>query len=193
MDTKSGVEFAALTKEEIEDIIAKAALAGASVAAETMEKEHRKAQKELKDRRLHNTRLLLRNYRALKESCTKAVYEREHAEKTTAEVIEDLMSMKASDGVIVNSIKESSERTSIIISHVDRMLDVYRMYCGKFGEKEKRQYKVIKAMYITKEHASVAELARKHGVSKVTIYDDIKTAEERLSALFFGINGLHFY
>ena len=73
------------------------------------------------------------------------------------------------------------------------MLDVYRMYCGKFGEKEKRQYKVIKAMYITKEHASVAELARKHGVSKVTIYDDIKTAEERLSALFFGINGLHFY
>ena len=105
MDTKSGVEFVALTKEEIEDIIAKAALAGASVAAETMEKEHRKAQKELKDRRLHNTRLLLRNYRALKESCTKAVYEREHAEKTTAEVIEDLMSMKASDGVIVNSIK----------------------------------------------------------------------------------------
>ena len=193
MDTKSGVEFVALTKEEIEDMIAKAALAGASVAAETMEKEHRKAQKELKDRRLHNTRLLLRNYRALKESCTKAVYEREHAEKTTAEVIEDLMSMKASDGVIVNSIKESSERTSIIISHVDRMLDVYRMYCGKFGEKEKRQYKVIKAMYITREHAAVAELARKHGVSKVTIYDDIKTAEERLSALFFGINGLHFY
>ena len=64
------------------------------------------------------------------------MYEREHAEKTTAEVIEDLMSMKASDGVIVNSIKESSERTSIIISHVDRMLDVYRMYCGKFGEKK---------------------------------------------------------
>lgn len=136
MDTKSGVEFVALTKEEIEDMIAKAALAGASVAAETMEKEHRKAQKELKDRRLHNTRLLLRNYRALKENCTKAVYEREHAEKATAEVIEDLMSMKASDGVIVNSIKESSERTSIIISHIDRMLDVYRMYCGKFGEKK---------------------------------------------------------
>lgn len=29
MDTKSGVEFVALTKEEIEDMIAKAALAGA--------------------------------------------------------------------------------------------------------------------------------------------------------------------
>ena len=94
------------------------------------------------------------------------------------------MSMKASDGVIVNSIKESAERTGIIISHVDRMLDVYRMYCGKYSEKEKRQYKVIKSMYITKERSSAAELAKKFGVSKVTIYDDIKTAEERLSALF---------
>ena len=61
MDMKDRVEFVALTKEEIESMIAKAALAGASVAAETMEKAYRKEQKELKDRRLHNTRLLLRN------------------------------------------------------------------------------------------------------------------------------------
>ena len=193
MDMKDHVEFVALTKEEVEQMIAKAALAGASVAAETLEKAHQKEQKELKDRRLHNTRLLLRNYRILRESCSKAIYQKEHSEKSTEEVIEDLMSMRASDGVIVNSIKESAERTGIIISHVDRMLDVFRMYCGKCGEKEKRQYKVIKSMYITKEGSSAAELAKKFSVSKVTIYDDIKTAEERLSALFFGINGLRFY
>lgn len=193
MDMKDHVEFVALTKEEVEQMIAKSALAGASVAAETLEKAHQKEQKELNDRRLHNTRLLLRNYRMLRESCSKAIYQKEHSEKSTEEVIEDLMSMRASDGVIVNSIKESAERTGIIISHVDRMLDVFRMYCGKCGEKEKRQYKVIKSMYITKEGSSAAELAKKFGVSKVTIYDDIKTAEERLSALFFGINGLRFY
>lgn len=193
MDMNNCVEFVALTKEEVEEMIAKAALAGASVAAETLEKAHQKEQKEMKDRRLHNTRLLLRNYRMLKESCSKAVYQKEHSEKTTEEVIEELMSMKASDGVIVNSIKESAERTGIIISHVDRMFDVYRMYCGKYGEKERRQYKVIKFMYITKERLSVAELTKKFNVSKVTIYDDIKIAEEQLSALFFGINGLRFY
>ena len=193
MDMNNCVEFVALTKEEVEEMIAKAALAGASVAAETLEKAHQKEQKEMKDRRLHNTRLLLRNYRMLKESCSKAVYQKEHSEKTTEEVIEELMSMKASDGVIVNSIKESAERTGIIISHVDRMFDVYRMYCGKYGEKERRQYKVIKFMYITKERLSVAEMAKKFNVSKVTIYDDIKIAEEQLSALFFGINGLRFY
>lgn len=111
MDMNNCVEFVALTKEEVEEMIAKAALAGASVAAETLEKAHQKEQKEMKDRRLHNTRLLLRNYRMLKESCSKAVYQKEHSEKTTEEVIEELMSMKASDGVIVNSIKESAERT----------------------------------------------------------------------------------
>lgn len=128
MDMNDRVEFVALTKEEVETMIAKAALAGASVAADTLQKAHQKEQKELKDRRLHNTRLLLRNYRMLKESCAKAVYQKEHSEKSTAEVIEDLMSMKASDGVIVNSIKESAERTGIIISHVDRIfgnMDVY--------------------------------------------------------------------
>ena len=41
---------------------------------------------------------------------------------------------------------------------------------------------MIKSMYMTKEKSSAAELAKKFNVSKVTIYDDIKTAEERLSA-----------
>lgn len=54
------------------------------------------------------------------------------------------------------------------------------------------EVKVVKAMYMTKEAASVPELSKRFGVSKVTIYDDIKAAEERLSALFFGINGLKF-
>ena len=192
MDANGRVEFVALTKEEIEELLAKAALTGATVAADAIEKAHRKEQKSEKDRRLHNTRLLLKNYRMLKESCSKSVYEKEHAKETTAEIMEYIMSTKASDGVIVNSIKASAERTSIIISHVDRMLDVYRIYCSKYGEKEKRQYKVIKAMYITKEHITVSELADRYHVSKVTIYDDLKIAEERLSALFFGIYGLRF-
>lgn len=45
MDMKDHVEFVALTKEEVEQMIAKAALAGASVAAETLEKAHQKSRK----------------------------------------------------------------------------------------------------------------------------------------------------
>lgn len=187
------IEFVALTKEEIETMIAQAALAGASTAVESLERSHRKEEKDKKDRRLHNTKLLLRNYKMLKEGCEKAVYSKEHSEEKTADVIHDLMNMKGSDGVIVNSIKESAERTGIIISHIDKMLDVYRIYCGKCGEKEKRQYKIIRSMFFSKERTTPADLAKKFNVSKVTIYDDLKAAEEKLSALFFGINGLHFY
>lgn len=191
VDKDAKVEFVAMRKDELKSIIWEAAMAGASLATEELEKSHKKEQKEQKDRRLHNTKLLLRNYRMLKENCEKAVYSRQR-EQSAAEIMDSIMSMK-DDRVIVESIKRTAERTGIILAHIDKMLDIYRMYCGKYTDREKRQYKVIKALYISKQKKSVKDLAEEFGVSKVTIYEDIKIAEERLSALFFGINGLKFF
>ena len=186
------VQFVALTKEELKDMLAEAALIGASVASEILEKAHRKELKEQKDGRLHNTKLLLKNYRMLKENCEKSVFEKEHQKENTSEVIESIMSMKG-DKVIVDSIKRSADRTKIIIEHIDKMMEVYRVYCSKASDREKRQYKIIKAMYISKNRSNVMELAQKYKVSKVTIYEDIKIAVERLSALIFGVNGIRFF
>lgn len=186
------IQFIPMSKEELEEMISKSALIGAQVASEMIDKAHKKEQKEQKDRKLHNTELLLRNYRMLKESCGNAVFEKINSQESTEDVIEDIMAMH-DDRVIVHSIKKSAERTAIIISHIDKMLDIYRVYCGKYTEREKRQYKVIKAMYISKTKSNVAEISKKFGVSKVTIYDDLKIATERLSALFFGVCGLHLY
>lgn len=97
------------------------------------------------------------------------------------------------DSVIVESIKRSAERTEIMLSHIDKMLEVFRIYCSKYGEKERREYKVIKALYISKQRQTIKELAKEFEVSEVTIYADLKSAKEKLSALFFGINGLKFY
>ena len=102
------------------------------------------------------------------------------------------MTMK-DDKVIVESIKSSSKRTTIMVRHIDKMIDVYRIYCGKMSEKDKRRYKVIKSLYISKQPMTIAEISKKFGVSKVTIYDDIKIAKERLSSLFFGVDGLKFF
>lgn len=188
------VEFVALTKAELEEMIMKAALAGASMAAETVEKSHKKEEKEQRDRRLRNTKLLLKNYRMLKASCKEAIFERENNDEDPEQIFEELMSMKEiDDRVIVASIKRSAERTSIILDHIDKMLDVYRIHCSKCSDKEKRQYKVIKWLYIAKNKKTVSELAKEFCVSNVTIYDDIKIAEERLSCLFFGINGLKIF
>lgn len=187
---ESKVEFVALTQEEIEVMMREAALVAAKTAADTFERAHRKEEKEKIDRRLHNTKLLLRNYRTLKESCANSVYEK--TTENVSDMIEEIMTMK-DEKVIIDSIKRSAHRTSLMIEHIDKMLDVFRIYCSKCGDKEKRQYKVMRAMYITKQKVNVADLSKKFGVSKVTIYDDIKVAEERLSTLFFGIDGLKIF
>lgn len=89
MDTEKKVQFVALTKEEIDAMIQQAALAGAQVASDAMMVGQRKSEKEKIDRRLHNTDLLLRNYRTLKASYENAVYKSKEGEVT--EVLEDIM------------------------------------------------------------------------------------------------------
>ena len=81
----------------------------------------------------------------------------------------------------------------IMIQHIDKMLDVYRIYCSKLSDKDKRRYKVIRALYISKTPMTITEISKKFSVSKVTVYDDLKIAKERLSTLFFGIDGLKLF
>lgn len=190
METEAKVQFVALTKEEIEAMIQQAALAGAQVASDAMIVQQRKNEKERIDRRLHNTELLLRNYRTLKASCENAVYESKEGE--VSEMLEDIMTMK-NDKVIVESIRTSAKRTALMVQHIDKMLDVYRIYCSKLSDKDKRRYKTIKALYISKSPMTIAEISKKFSVSKVTVYEDIKIAKERLSSLFFGIDGLKLF
>lgn len=188
MDEK--VQFIALTKEEIAAMIRDAALAGAQVASDAMLVGQRKKEKERIDRRLHNTDLLLRNYRTLKASCENAVYESNEGE--VSEVLEDIMSMK-NDKVIVESIRTSAKRTALMVQHIDKMFEVYRVYCSKISERDKRRYKIIKALYIAKTPMTIAEISKKFSISKVTVYEDIKIAKERLSSLFFGIDGMKLF
>lgn len=189
MEDKAKV-IVALTKEDLDKMMANAALVGATVATDKMTVAFEKHQKEQKDRRLHNTKLLLKNYRMLKSSCRNAVFEGEKV--SASELMEEIMSMK-DDHVIVESIRRSAIRTATILKHVDTMLDVYRLYCNKQGDREKRQYKVIRAYYISNDKNTIQTLAKEFSVSKVTIYDDLKIGEERLSALFFGVDGLKFF
>ena len=53
------------------------------------------------------------------------------------------MEMK-DDKVIVESIRTSAKRTALMVQHIDKMLDVYRIYCSKISDRDKRRYKIIK-------------------------------------------------
>lgn len=65
-----------LTHEQLKDIYEKAAAIGANEALKTFERERKKERSGREDRRLRNTKLLLRNYHMLKEHAENSVFGR---------------------------------------------------------------------------------------------------------------------
>lgn len=109
--------------------------AGVSAAAAHIEEEHQKEAKERTDRRLHNTRLLLKNYRLLKRHTAGAIYNAKQAKEkeSAASILDGLESYTRDDSLYIESIKRSQERTLIILAHIEKMLDLYRVWCQQNG------------------------------------------------------------
>lgn len=179
-----------ITKEDMDRICNQAAKIGAKAALEKLEQERKAMQTKAIDRRLHNTKLLLRNYKMLKENADHSIFGRSQMEESAADILCSMMNIY-DDEVIVDSIKRSATRTAIILSHVENMLNLYQAYCEKSSnELDGRRYEVIYDMYIAEETLSAKEIAEKHRMSKENVYADSRIAVERLSALIFGVDGL---
>lgn len=94
-------------------------------AIEKFQHEAERNRKAVKDKRLHNTKLLLQNYHCFVEHSKSAVYEASQLSEDDdfEELMEELMSQ--SDGrvrvPVVRSIQESAAHTRIIVQHIDRM------------------------------------------------------------------------
>ena len=111
-----------ITDEELTEIVKVAAKAGADAAMEHFRAEKLKEKRNRKDRRLHNTKLLIRHYRTFKEYVNNAVFEREESNEDALGAIEELMwEPRVTADMVVESIKRSAARTQIIINHIDGM------------------------------------------------------------------------
>lgn len=112
-------------------------------AIEKFQHEAERNRKAVKDKRLHNTKLLLQNYHCFVEHSKSAVYEASQLSEDDdfEELMEELMSQ--SDGrvrvPVVRSIQESAAHTRIIVQHIDRMLEYYKFRCehARFEKVEK--------------------------------------------------------
>ena len=82
-----------LTATELREIYEKAATIGAREALKTFEQERKREYSERADRRLRNTKLLLRNYHMLKEHAENSVFGRVQMEESAADILESMMSM----------------------------------------------------------------------------------------------------
>lgn len=175
------------------EIIRMAAETGAKAALEAFEKEKNKAIKGRYDRRLRNTKLLLRNYRMLKSHCESAIFERACIVGENMNAIDILDSAEdlSDEALYVESIKRTTERTVIILAHIDEMMRIFEILCHQSEQPEDlRRYRVVWNMYLREQRMSAKEIAEVEIMDVRTVYRDIDIACERLSGLFFGIDGL---
>lgn len=187
-----GKVLVTLTQRDLDSICQKAAETGAKVALKKMEEERKISQKRIRDRRYHNTEMLLRNYNMFKLSVKNSVFTIRQMEKeASANEILNLMMDSNKDEITINAIRDSKEKTAIIVKHIDTMLELYQVYCERSADKmDNRRYEILMDRFIRNPTLSVTEIATKNCISKETVYSDLKIAKERVSALIFGIEGL---
>lgn len=183
-------KFIILTREELKTMQHEAAKIGAKVAIEKLREEKAKMIGEKIDRRLYNTKLLLKNYRMLKENADNSIFGKSQMNESAADILNNMMNLY-DDEVIVDSIKRSATRTAIMVAHIEHMLHIYQKCCEfSASELDYRRFEVIYDRYIAKYILSIGEIAKKQNMSKENVYSDIKIGVNRLSALFFGIDSL---
>lgn len=183
-----------LTHEQLKDIYEKAATIGANEALKTFERERKKERSGREDRRLRNTKLLLRNYHMLKEHAENSVFGRTQMEESAVDILESMMFIYDNE-VVIESIKRSVTRTAIIVSHVDAMFRLYRSYCEHSSSKEvdMRRCETLWDRYMADPALSIGEIARKHHMSKSGVYADLDAAVRRFTALVFGVDGCNIH
>lgn len=191
MEKDTSNTFVVITEHQLADLINNAAKVAAKEAILTYEGQREKEQKNRSNRKLRNTKLLLRNYRMLKEHAENSVFTRIQMDESAFDILESMMMLR-DDEVIVDSIKRSATRTAIMVSHVDAMLNLFKIYCESSSNSdiEVRRYEVLKDKYMEYPQLSVKEIAEKHNMSKENVYADLKYSEEKITALIFGVDGL---
>lgn len=173
------------------EIIQIASAAGVKAALEYQEKQNQKQSKSRHDKRLRNTKLLLKNYRLLKDHCKNAVFDKKEVLEISGVKVIDLLdsldSYERSD--YIESIKKSVSRTQVILAHIDAMMKIYRIYCEESDKPEElRRYRIMSYTYL--ENRKPDDICKDEGIDQSTYYRDSREIIEKLTSLIFGIDGL---
>lgn len=137
------------------------------------------------DWKLRNTRLLLNHYNYFKDHIDESIYNSDQMK--TIDVIAEIESCNTH--INIQSIKKSAQKTFVIMSHIDSMLDLYKSWCDRSGETEQRRLRVLKMFFFDK--IKVPDILQGEFISERTFYRDIDEAVNKLSALIFGIEAVN--
>ncbi len=168
--------------------------AGAAAAMKAAERVRRNYRKQDYDWKYHNTKLLLRNYRRLNEFYENAVFDTDAAAEADDDFEDIMRSMGGSiadEEIFVTSIQRNYITTKIIMTHVNKMLECYKIMCERSKRQEDaRRWRVLEGLYIASDYTTAGEIARRENIDKRTVYKDVDICAADLTALFFGVGGI---
>lgn len=168
------------------DIIELAAQKAAQVTLETLAKQKKKARRERRDWRLHNTRLLLEHLQQLDTHAHKSVYDVRKVLESAQNDPEGVYSQQLSgrQDVYLEGLAISAGRTETLVQQTKSMLELYRLQCEKGNAEKQRRYRVLAAH--TLEGKDYQQIMDEEAISKSTVFRDIDLAVEELSIMLFG-------
>ena len=179
-----------LPKKLVRDI----ATIAAEVAASKYQEELNKHAVAFKDKRLHNTKLLIRKYSLLRDYTNNAIYDTAQLCSEENNEILSLIGVDLGERHQVGSIRNNVIKTELIMEHIDTMLDCYMRKCHASSKPEvQRRWRVLKRMYLDEKTMDAQEVADLEHIGVSTVYFDIDTACEELSPLFFGLDWTSFW
>lgn len=177
----------AITQEEIEELVKKAADAGIEAYKKAEKKAREKAAKDI----IVRVRKVLETYRALKNDLLHSEYETD-VEQTELrfKCVEDLMSPGDTnmDDVMTKEI-ERLKRNAWSKRQIERAIFLLEEDCRKEGKPEAmRRYRVIIALYIQDKKLSYEEIAEQENVVERTVYKDASDACEMIAPYLLNID-----
>lgn len=138
------------------------------------------------EKKIHNTKLLLKNYRKLKAHAISST--------TTVDMLigdELLNTLRDSDidpdTLYITSIINTKERTAIILDYIDKAIDYYK-HSTRNNAIEHRRANILYDVYVIGR--TQAQVADSYHIELRTVRADLKLAIEDLTPLLFGVDGL---
>lgn len=154
----------------------------AKMAAKEAVKEYKKEQEKNRKRTaLHNAKLLMSNYNILKMNVEEGISDISQVDFTS---LKDIYSDE--DVLYIESIRRSKIRSLIMITHIEKCLELLKADLEKKDELDK--YKVfIEVLVEQKTHEDVAEA---NHIVPMTVYRWVNELLRKLSVYLFGIDSL---
>lgn len=169
-----------------DNIIRIAAEVATSTALEVYAREKQKERRMRVDRRLRDTKRLMRNYREIKIHAGDAIASLAEVANDDYEFFHDLMG--DGDPINVEAIIRSKARSAIMLAHIDAMLQAFQVICySSYKPEDQRRYRVLEARCLKEEPLPIHEIAQMENIDSRTVYKDFDMACEKMSALLFGI------